>query len=114
MSKKRVSPLTEQEKEIAKRVKAAREKTPWTHETLAPELGLSKAGYGHYERAYQPFAVTQLFTLSRLLGKPVEYFLGLDTGLTDQEGELLTVYRNLPEELKPLALSAVKVFAGRK
>ena len=39
-----------------------------TQEAVADALGLSAVGYGHYERARQPFTVEQLFQLSRILG----------------------------------------------
>lgn len=87
--------LTPREKAIARQVRRARKESGLSQEAVGEALGLSVTGYGHYERARQPFSVDQLFQLSRVLGKPVEWFLGLDTGLTDDEAELLHLYQQI-------------------
>ena len=68
-------------REIASRVRAAREslEPKLTQEELGAKIGLSKVGYGHYERGTQPFSVWHLYQLARVLGRPLEYFLGLTT-----------------------------------
>ena len=66
-----------------------------TQDAVGECLGLSEVGYGHYDRARQPFTVEQLFKLSRLLGRSVEHFLGLNNGLTAEEDRLLAMFRSL-------------------
>lgn len=81
------------ERAIAERVRSARKAAGLSQEELASKLGLTDGGYGHYERGRQPFTLELLASLSRILGRPLEYFLGLDTGLTDREERVLTLFR---------------------
>jgi transcriptional regulator with XRE-family HTH domain len=80
-------------KTIANRVKQAREETGLSQKDMSKRLGLTEAGYGHYERDRQTFTVDMLFQISRILGRPVEYFLGLETELSADEGRVLALYR---------------------
>ena len=82
---------------IARRVKEARNALGLSQEDLGEKVGLSKVGYGEYERGNRLFDTEQLFRLARVLGRPVEYFLGLDMGLTGREERVLTLFR-LAEE----------------
>jgi transcriptional regulator with XRE-family HTH domain len=86
-------------RDIARRVRATREglEPRLTQEDVGARLGLSKVGYGHYERGSQPFSVWHLFELATILGRPVEYFLGLSTELRPDEQVLLGGYRRLDD-----------------
>ena len=86
-------------RDIARRVRATREgvEPRLTQEDVGARLGLSKVGYGHYERGSQPFSVWHLFELATILGRPVEYFLGLSTDLRPDEQVLLGGYRRLDD-----------------
>lgn len=86
-------------REIAFRVRATREgrEPRMTQEEVGAKLSLSKVGYGHYERGSQPFSVWHLFELATILGRPVEYFLGLRTDLRPDEQVLLAGYRRLDD-----------------
>lgn len=107
--------VTKLEEQIINRVAHTRERMGISRKQAALALGIEEQSYGNYERRRSAFAVDQLFALSRLLGRPVEYFLGLDTGLSDKEGELLTVYRNLPSDtLRDTALGMLRVLAQKK
>jgi transcriptional regulator with XRE-family HTH domain len=79
-------------------------------EDTAQALGLSYHGYAHYERGVYAFTIDQLFTLSRVLGRSVEHFLGLETGLTDLEDELLALFRTVPASSQPLVVELVRAF----
>lgn len=78
---------------IAQRVKAARNAAELSQEALGRKIGLTKVGYGEYERGHRLFDTEQLAQLSRVLARPVSYFLGLDTGLTEDEDRVLALYR---------------------
>ena len=84
-------------REIAARVRAARESLEPrpTQEEIGAKLGLSKVGYGHYERGSQPFSVLHLHRLARILGRPIEQLLGLATELRQDEQTLVGAYRRL-------------------
>ena len=81
---------------------------------MAVLLGLSTAGYGHYDRGRQPFTVDQLFTLSRILGRSVGWLLGLETELSEDEDQLLTVYRSAPAASRDMVLRAVQAMVGKE
>jgi transcriptional regulator with XRE-family HTH domain len=99
--------------QIAARVTAARKAAGFSQEEIGQRLGLSKAGYGHYERGRQSFTVAQLFYLSGLLGQSVEYFLGLEKDLTPQEDSILALYRHAKEQgLGDLALRTMRAIAA--
>ena len=101
--------LSKLEVAIAERVARARKLAGLTHKAVGEALSLSESGYGHYERGRQPFTIDQLFQLSRILGRSVEYLLGLDTGLTPDEDELLTAYRAIAsDEIKCFVLDAAR------
>lgn len=78
---------------VALRIRLAREAAGLSQTDMGKKLGLTKAGYGHYERGRQPFTVDMLFQLARILGRPVEHFLGLETGLTGREERVLALFR---------------------
>jgi transcriptional regulator with XRE-family HTH domain len=78
---------------IGLRVRAAREERGLSQEEIGHRLGLTKGGYGQYERGLHPFTADQLFQLSALLNRSVAYFLGLETGLTPDEDQLVSLYR---------------------
>jgi transcriptional regulator with XRE-family HTH domain len=80
---------------IAARVREARTNAGISQEELGRRLGLTRAGYGHYESGRQPFTVDHLFQLSRILNRSVEYFLGLDTGRSAEEDQVVTLYKRL-------------------
>ena len=85
--------------EIAlRRVREARKEAGLSQAELGDKLGMSRAGYGHLESGTNLMTLEDLFQISRILGRPVEYFLGLDTELTEDEGQLLALYRTAPHD----------------
>jgi transcriptional regulator with XRE-family HTH domain len=99
---------------IAQRVRQAREAAGLSQAEAGTRLGLSAVGYGHYERATYAFTVWQLRELGRLLGQPVEHFVGLDTGLAPDEARLLAAYRALGSaQQRRLAVDMVRLI-GRE
>lgn len=108
--------MNQQEKvmrDIAKRLKLARRDAGLTQEEVGGRIGLTKVGYGHYERGLVPIGVAQLFQLSDILGVSVAYLLGLDSDLTKDEDELLTLYRQIETpQLKALARDMLRGLAS--
>lgn len=76
---------------------------------IAEMLSLTAGGYSPYESGVRPYTIAQVFTLARALGKPVEYFLGLDSDLTEDEREALFLYRLSPQ--KALAIQVLRALA---
>ena len=83
-------PLTLQ---IAARVREARKAAHLSQEELGSKMGLTKVGYGEYERGRRLFDTDQLFRLERVLGVSVAWLLGLPTELTPEEDRVITLYR---------------------
>lgn len=102
--------LSARELAVAERVRERRAELGLSQTDVAEALGLSKAGYGHYDRGVQPFTVDQLFSLSRILGRSVAWLIGLDTDLTEHEDALLTAYRSLPEAERGPLLRIVRAY----
>ena len=81
------------QREVTRRVAEARQAEGLTKTEFAARLGLSKQAYNGYEKGETVFSVVQLFRVSEILNRPVTYFLGLDSGLTSDEEQLLAIYR---------------------
>ena len=84
------------EREITRRVIAARKELGLEPQDVAKALNLEAPSYRHYERGRTPFTVEQLFHLSRILGRPVEWFLGLPKELSEEDARMLHLWRQLP------------------
>lgn len=83
---------------IARRVRDQRKTLGLSQEDMGRKLGLTKVAYGDYERVKRLFDTEQLFALSRILGKPVSWLLGITTRpgeLTEDEQQLLSMYRRI-------------------
>lgn len=77
---------------IGLRVQAARKEMGLSQESVGRRLGLTKGGYGQYERGLHPFTAEQMYQLSAILEHSVPYFLGLDNGLSPAEDRVLSLY----------------------
>jgi len=101
---------------VASRVREAREAMDprMSQEEVGRRLGLSKVGYGHYERGTHTFTVWQLKQLADIFGRSVEHFLGMKTDLTPDEDELLAIYRALTSQFKGVALRVLRTFPQRR
>lgn len=99
---------------IAKRLREARENTGLTKVELAERLGLTKQGYNPYERpSGVNFTAEQLEQFADALGKPVTWFLGIETDLAEDEAELLHAYRSIDDKaLRRMVLRVAKETAG--
>lgn len=113
MSKKGAVSINE--RAIAERVRAARKQAGLSQGEVAAQLGLTDAGYGHYERGRQSFSVEMLTRLAHVLGRPLEHFLGLEMGLTREEEQLVAAFRELEtEQQRTLALDMVRLAARNR
>jgi transcriptional regulator with XRE-family HTH domain len=102
---------TKLEDQITKRVIAARQRGGLDRKDVADALNMGLNSYGHYERGRYAFTVDQLFTLSRVLGVRVEWLLGLESDLAEDEERLLGAYRSMGEERRRLTLEYVEFMA---
>ena len=80
---------------IGRKLREAREAAGLQQNELAERLGLAKQSYTPYETGRIKFRVEQVQEFSRALGRPVEWFLGLDTGLSEADAEVLHLWRQI-------------------
>jgi transcriptional regulator with XRE-family HTH domain len=86
----RMSPL---DRVVTGRVIRAREAAGLNKRELGERLGLADSSYSPYENYRIPFTVEMIGRLAQILGRPIGYFLGLDSGLTEREDRMLAVFR---------------------
>lgn len=98
---------------VPKKIKQARQAAGLTQGELADALGVTRALVTSIENSRSTLTLKHLEMLPDILNRPIEYFLGLDTGLTDDEAELLAWYRAMPAQAQGLILDFVQVAARR-
>lgn len=81
----------------AQRIREAREAAGLTQAELGDALGISGNAVTKIENGRSTLGLQHLEQLPKILNRPIEYFLGLDTGMTPDEEELLALYRRLPQ-----------------
>lgn len=81
------------EQRIIDKVTKAREDADLSRKDVARALGIEEQSYGHYERGRFAFTVEQLLILSRVLRRPVTWFLGLPSELSQEEERLVHLWR---------------------
>lgn len=82
---------------IADRMKSAREALGLTQDEVAYSLGLKRKSYNHIETGRNSLRIEHLVKLPEILGRSVNYFLGVGTKeLSNDEVELVELYRSLP------------------
>lgn len=102
-------------KQIGTRLRSARDALGLTQTEVAKLIGLTHVGYGYYERGERLIGVEYLEPLSKALGRPIAYFLGISGNprLTPDEDALIMHYRQIPDDRKDLVLDVVRTIAAR-
>lgn len=98
---------------VPKKIRQARQAAGLTQGELADALGVTRALVTSIENNRSTLTLKHLEMLPDILSRPIEYFLGLDTGLTDDEAELLAWYRATPPKAQGFILDFVQVAAQR-
>ncbi len=98
---------------VRRRVRQAREEAGLTQAEMADHLALTEAGYGHYERGRSPFTVDQLARISEAVKRPIPWLLGLQVERTEDEDELLFLYRQCSAEGRATLLEMARSLAKR-
>lgn len=83
--------------DIVKRIKAARINAGFTQKELATSLGRTSAAISDLERGKVQVSAIDLFKLSKLLKRPIEYFYGEEFGDIDIQ-ELIAGIREIEPE----------------
>lgn len=98
---------------IRQRVREARKALDLEQEDVGAVLSLSGTGFGHYERGRSPFTAEQLLKLSKRLQKPVWWFYGLQVERSEDEDELLFLYRQCSDRDRATVLELARSLAKR-
>lgn len=99
---------------LAARLKSARDDMRLSQAEVAECLGLNQSAYAHIETGRNALKIEHLVKLSQVLYKPVSYFLGLPSGdLSDNEAELLHLYRQLSKQSRSDIMEFCRLLAAR-
>ena len=94
--------------QFGKRIKALRESVGYSQEELAEILGYrGKSSISKIENGLSEPPASKLFTFASVLNTNVAYLMGWDDSLrklTQEEFELITMFRNATEQGKALAI----------
>lgn len=100
---------------IGARLRNAREDMGLTHQEVADRIGLTAAGYGHYERGNRLPPIDQLVKLTTVLGRSINYFLDLPSDKCDlsaDEEQLVRDFRAVNEpQIRQMILEMTRVGA---
>ena len=110
----------DQEKALARRIKRAREayRPKMSQEELGKRLGIEQSTVSLIENGVSEVGAIRLVKLAEILGRPVTWFLGIDTDLADDEAELVHLYRQIDDErmramVMNTARDAVRILKGK-
>lgn len=103
--------LGPREQLVVNRVIEARENLGLGQVDLAEKIGMSKQRYWHYEQRKVAFSVEDIFRLSRVLGRSVQWLLDLESPPADEDRMLAAFRRIVPPNLRELAISQVRTIA---
>ena len=84
----------DQEKALAQRIQRARKAAKLSQEELGAQLGIEQSTVSLIETGVTEVSALRLVKIANILGRPVTWFLGIDT-LADDEAEALHLYRQL-------------------
>lgn len=94
---------------IGRKLQEARLRAGLSKKGLAERLGIAKQSYNDYETGGVHFRVEQVEEFARALDRPVEWFLGIDTGLTEEEAQVLHLWRQIDNDaVKRLVMNALR------
>ena len=87
---------------IVERLKSARLARGLTQKDLADYLGKTAAAISELERGKVQISARDLFSLSEILYKPIEYFFGVEYGSEEVHDLIAIVRKQPPEERRKL------------
>lgn len=86
------------QEEVTARLREARRAAKLTQDDVAKQLGMSRAGYGHFEDGARSMTLDDLVKLGQIVGRSPGYLLGLEIDLTADEDALLAAFRAIDSE----------------
>jgi transcriptional regulator with XRE-family HTH domain len=105
-------------KEIGRKLKLAREEKGYSQQEMGDMLGLTRVGYGAFERGDNLISLEYLLQLPQILDKPISYFLP-DSAMSEAEKrelaldpgfrEVMEAWPELDKEGRELVYKAARV-----
>lgn len=101
------------------RIKEAREARGWTQERLAEAINTTQQTIQRWESGQTDVKSNQLKEISKALGITVSFIMGLDNEnganevFSDDEHELIELYRSLPPKGKHAVIVGLRDFANK-
>lgn len=99
---------------MKKRLKQARKAAGMTQKEVAERLGITESTYCGYETGKRQPDAVKISAIARVLGVSGDYLLGLEEGQpplsteTEQERELLLLFRDMSDDGKAALLVAAR------
>ena len=101
--------MMNEEKALAERIQRARNEAGLSQEELGTRLGIEQSTVSKIETGISEIGAIRLVRIATVLGRPVTWFLGLDTGLSDEESTVLHLWRQI--ETRALREQAMDILA---
>lgn len=97
-------------KAIGRKITIARKDAQLTQSELPDLIGTSQSNLNHIEKGVVRLTLDTLESLSTALHRPISYFLGINSDLTEDEEQVLQIYRSYPSggPVRPFALNALR------
>jgi len=107
-----------QDRVLARRIKRAREDAGLSQGRLGEYLGIDQSAVSKIENGTTEVGALRLLQIAEILGRPVTWFLGVDTDLAGDEAELVHLYRQIDDErmramVMNTARDAVRILKGK-
>ena len=101
----------DQEKALARRIKRAREayRPKMSQDELGKRLGIEQSTVSLIENGVTEVGAIRLMRIAAILGRPVTWFLGIDTGLSDDEAQIVHLWRQIAlPEMRDIAMQHLR------
>lgn len=80
---------------LARRIQRARKAAGLSQGELGIQLGIEQSTVSLIENGITEVGAIRLMKIAAILGRPVTWFLALDTGLSDDEAQVLYLWRQI-------------------
>ena len=99
-------------KEIGSRLKQVRNEAGLSQEDLGKAFGVSHATISDWEAGKTRIDLEDLQRLCRILGVTILRIMPVEAPVTPDEAQLISHYRRIPNEFKPLFLDTARTYAA--
>jgi transcriptional regulator with XRE-family HTH domain len=101
------NPGVNEEKALANRIRAARKHAGMTQKQLGEQLGIEQSSVSLLEDGSTEVGALRLRRIAQITGRRVEWLLGLESDLAEDEERLLGAYRSMPPDLQRTMLVTI-------